>query len=378
MQSLLDIAIDFGTTRQVPLFCGEYGVYIPNSDNNDRVYWYEEVKSYLEQNGIAWTTWDYHGGFGLFEAGGNDLFDYDLNVPLLEALSFNVPPQSDYVKLPDTTGFVLYTDFTGEKIQNYGYGSQSINYYSMDLPNNDSYCLKWSDAAQYESIGFDFTPDKDLSYLVDNDYALDLFIRGNIAGMRFDIRFIDTKTSDINDHPWRMAYTITESIASWDSKWHHVRIPLMDFAEQGSWDGIWYNPQGDFDWSDVDKIEIVSEHMDFNEAKFWFDNIIINDVDTAQVQEEATFEDVLGLYNPSSNTPEVKIYPNPVTDVFRIEIKGEKPFSYILYDLTGKIVLNSVAIQEAQIDISDCKSGMYFLKIIIRENITFSDKIYKQ
>ena len=34
--------------------------------------------------------WDYHGGFGVFEEGGEGLFDHDLNV-LLESLGFNVP-----------------------------------------------------------------------------------------------------------------------------------------------------------------------------------------------------------------------------------------------------------------------------------------------
>jgi endoglucanase len=378
VQSLLDIAVDFAATRQVPLFCGEFGVFIPNSDNNDRVYWYEEVRRYLEQNGIGWTIWDYHGGFGLFEADGNDLFEHDLNVPLLEALGFTVPPQSDYVKEPDTTGIIIYTDYTGERIQNYGSGSQLINFYSTDLPNNDSYCLKWSEANQYQAIGFDFTPDKDLSYLVDNDYALDLFIRGNTLGMRFDLRFIDTKTSDINDHPWRMVYTISEGETNWDHKWHHARIPLKDFAEQGSWDGSWFEPQGDFDWSDVDLFEIVAEHQDLGQATFWFDNIIITDVDTAQVNEDNPFEDVLGFDNLESSERKIKIFPNPVADLLNIEINDSKPFSYILYDMTGKVVISSKASQKVKQGVSDLENGLYFLKIVTQDNITFSDKIYKQ
>lgn len=40
VKELIDIAVDFQTKRDVHLFCGEFGVYKPNSDNTDRVYWY--------------------------------------------------------------------------------------------------------------------------------------------------------------------------------------------------------------------------------------------------------------------------------------------------------------------------------------------------
>jgi len=83
---MLDIAIDFQKERNVPIYCGELGVYVKNSSNDDRVYWYRVVRDYLEQNGIPWTIWDYYGGFGLFKNGSNDL-----NIPLLKALGFKNP-----------------------------------------------------------------------------------------------------------------------------------------------------------------------------------------------------------------------------------------------------------------------------------------------
>jgi endoglucanase len=48
----------------VKIFCGEFGVYIPNSPHPDRVYWYDVVRKYLEEKGIGWIIWDYQGGFG--------------------------------------------------------------------------------------------------------------------------------------------------------------------------------------------------------------------------------------------------------------------------------------------------------------------------
>ena len=55
MKELIDIAVKFRDQRQVPVFCGEFGVYRQNSDNDQRVYWYEVVRKYLEEKKIAWT-----------------------------------------------------------------------------------------------------------------------------------------------------------------------------------------------------------------------------------------------------------------------------------------------------------------------------------
>jgi len=93
VKSLIDIAVAFKNDRNVPVFCGEFGVFIPNSDPEDRRYWYSVVRKYLEKKGIPWTIWDYQGGFGLFDKGSNEMFDNDLNTELLDSLGLNVPPQ---------------------------------------------------------------------------------------------------------------------------------------------------------------------------------------------------------------------------------------------------------------------------------------------
>jgi endoglucanase len=95
VKELIDIAVAFQNERNVPLFCGEFGVYKPNSSDTDRVYWYSVVRNHLEEKDISWTIWDYKGGFGLFKKGTDELFDYDLNVPLVEALDLTAPPQKE-------------------------------------------------------------------------------------------------------------------------------------------------------------------------------------------------------------------------------------------------------------------------------------------
>ncbi len=293
----LDIAISFRDQRKVPIFCGEFGVYINNSENDDRVRWYKLVTSYLGDNGVAWTAWDYHGGFGIFEEGGSGLFQYDLNVPLLEAMGLDVPEQTEYTLKPDSTGFMIYDDYIGSGIFENSYGDAGRDYYSTDNPNNGSRCIRWDNPPQYTIIGFDFMPDKDMSQLVDSGYALDLMARGHVPGTSFDIRFMDTNIDEA-DHPWRMNTRIDETKMSMDGKWHHIHIPLSEFWESGAWeDGTWYNQEGKYDWSAVDRLEIVTESGGLEDASLWFDNISITTLDTAQVLDNSVFSDTIVIFD---------------------------------------------------------------------------------
>ncbi len=305
VKSLIDIAVNFKNTRNVRVFCSEFGVYIPNSDTADRVYWYSVVRQYLEEKGIPWTTWDYQGGFGLFNKGSNQLFNHDMNIPLLAALGFNVPPQTPFVIRPDSVGFAIYSDYIGQYLNDASYGTGTINFYSSNLPNNSRYCIDWKEFRQYNTVGFDFSPDKDLSVLSAGGYALDFMVRGNSPGIKFDVRFIDTRTVDI-DHPWRMGFAIDQTLAAWDKRWHQVHIDLSSFNERGSWDnGSWYNPEGKFDWSKVDRFEISTEYAVTGGKELWFDNIYVTELDTALVRET-------GIDLSSTNDLKLLVKPNPV------------------------------------------------------------------
>ena len=146
-------------------------------------------------------------------------------------------------------------------------------------------------------IGFDIKPVKDLSYLVSQGYALDFMARGYLPGGRFQVRFIDTKTG-AEDHPWRKVATVDETLMAMDGRWHHVRIPLSDFYETGSWDvDTWYNQEGKFDWTQADRFEFESEFGGLDNAGFWFDDISISDADTAQVSDQSVYSDTTVLFD---------------------------------------------------------------------------------
>ena len=279
VKQLLDIAVSFRDKRQVPVFCGEFGVYKPNSDDDQRVHWYRVVREYLEEKGIAWTIWDYHGGFGLFNVGSNEMFEHDLNVPRVEALVLTAPEQTPFVMTPDREGFDLYTDAIARNVRESSYFSRgTVDFYSDTDPVAGAYCIHSAGGDRYATIGFDFRPDKDLTVLVSEGFVLEIWVRGDTPRARLDIRFLDTKTADPQDHPWRMTATIDEKLAAWDGAWHLLRIPLRSFKDSGSWDnGAWFNPRGAFDWSAVDRFEIVAEHHSLAGMQFGFDEICVKD-----------------------------------------------------------------------------------------------------
>ena len=138
------------------------------------------------------------------------------------------------------------------------------------------------------------------------DFALDFWVKGDAAGSDFVVRFLDTKTSVANDHPWRMDYTVNSSKAAWDNHWHHVNIPLKNFTDAGSWDGSWFNSTNSFDWKATDHFQIVSEYMDFAGKNFWFDNLRVTNDKTLSVQDKQQ-PDVNKIESPvsSEQLPEV-------------------------------------------------------------------------
>ena len=375
---LINNAITFRSQRKVRLYCGEFGVYELNSNNNDRCSWYKTVRLYLEKNNIPWTSWDYKGGFGLFIKGSNELFEHDLNVNLLDSLGLNVPPQTPFSIVPDSTGLMLYGDYIGPGINNGSYSSGTIDFYSVNLPEAGRFCLNWYGFSQYNALVFDFVPDKDLSRLVNSGYALDLMVRGSAPGIIFEMRFRDAKTGSI-EHPWRMGTTIGPTTVPWDLRWHHIRIPLTSFTERGAWDNnTWYDPAGEFDWTRVDVFEISTEWTGILGKDIWFDNIYLSDLDTAIVRvNEATYT----VENPAYNDIKVTAFPNPMKNntVITSATLQRDPVYAELYSINGMKIrtLLKGTIDTGPLQInwdgrndngSEAAPGIYFCRIFTKSS----------
>ena len=330
VKQLLDIVVNFKNSRNVPVFCGEFGVYMPNSNETDRVGWYKEVKNYLDQKSIPWTIWDYTGGFGLFEENSNELFDYDLNVPLLNSLDLEAPPQENFYIKPLRNGFIIYDDFVGDGIAaTNGVNTGTLDYYNNGGQQNGQYCTYWTGVNQYDAINFDFNPNIDLSLMPDHNFEIRFWVRGKSSGSSFDIRFVDTKTGS-SDHPWRMGMTIDETVTSWDNKWHQVTVPLSNLQEKGSWDNAWFNPENKFDWSAVDRFEIVAEQNALTGIEFFFDDIEVSGEDIPEILDAAETKNIM----------DVRIYPSPISTDSKIEFYLPKPehADVTIYDSQGRVV----------------------------------------
>ena len=101
-------------------------------------------------------------------------------------------------------------------------------------------------------------------------------VRCDSPETEFDMRFVDTDTEDPNDHPWRMIYKIDNTIVDWDGTWQTVSVKLSDFIDIGAWeDDTWYDPQGDFDWTKIDRFEIATEYHSLENISLEFDQIRI-------------------------------------------------------------------------------------------------------
>ena len=121
---------------------------------DDRVRWLETVSTYFEAHGIAWTMWEYAQGFGIFEPGSYGLFEYDVNIPIVEALGLTPPPQRDPPYAPDSTGFTIYDDYAAQRIhENSWLNGGRVDFYVQDDPATGSFCIRNRSGGQDFQVG---------------------------------------------------------------------------------------------------------------------------------------------------------------------------------------------------------------------------------
>lgn len=57
--------IEWGAKNQVPLYCGEFGVFPARSKPEHRANWFRDFGEVLAENHIGWAVWGWDEGFGL-------------------------------------------------------------------------------------------------------------------------------------------------------------------------------------------------------------------------------------------------------------------------------------------------------------------------
>jgi endoglucanase len=282
LYSPLDRVVAFAKARDVPVFCGEFGVYMIQSPEADRVRWYQFVSDALDRRNIARTSWDYFGGFGMFNSirGGN--FYADLNTGVVSAMGFTPPPQRNQPAEPLKSGFTIYDDYPGREFST-GYWGADVDFSLYDARTAEGeFAIRWGNAAQYDLFWFAFDHNGDLSNLAESG-ILELSARAE-KPVRFDLRFVNPESvspsGKVDSIPWRIRYSIDETQLPPDGKWHTIRIPLSAMREHGAWINAkqeWMSPQGKFSWKNVGQLEFVAEDGDLKGRTVWFDEIKVRE-----------------------------------------------------------------------------------------------------
>ena len=276
LNAALDRVVSFSRERDVPVFCGEFGVYMIQSPPRDRVTWYKFTADALDRRNISRTSWDYYGGFGVFNSGMGS-FTHDLNTEVVRAMGFTPPPQTHLSEQPQNTGFVIFDDFPNHKyvtVDHWGENSE-FSLYDNNSAAGD-FAIVWGNASQYNAFYFLFAGNSgDFSSLAQEGYFLEFRARTERPA-RFDVRFLNGESS--TSIPWRMRYAIDEKILPPDGRWHTIRIPLANMSEHGAWASAsrkWLEPKNQFSWAHIDRLEFVAEYSDLTGIRIWFDEIKI-------------------------------------------------------------------------------------------------------
>jgi endoglucanase len=268
----LNKAVSFSRERGVPIFCGEFGVYLINSLNEDRVRWYEIVTAALAKRNISRTSWDYYGGFGIFNSEGRGDFYADVNTDVVRAMGFTPPVQTPRQHEPYKNGFTIFDDYPGREFSCGYWDDQSdFSLYDTNAARGE-FSIRWGNASRYNTFYFAFDRGGNFSEIVSNG-VLEFSARTE-KPVNFDIRFVNPESS--SSTPWRMSCTINDKLLPSDGKWHTVSVPLKDMAETGAWvnaEQKWIPAQNKFSWSNVKQLEFVAEQGDMKGVYIWFDDI---------------------------------------------------------------------------------------------------------
>jgi endoglucanase len=251
------------------------------SPEADRIKWYKIVSDALDKRNIARTSWDYFGGFGIFNNQRGGDFNADLNTGVVSAMGFTPPPQRTQPPEPLKSGFTIYDDYPGRDFS-VGYWGDEVDFSLYNTTTAEGeFAIRWGNAAQYDVFWFGFDRNGDFSNLAATG-ALEFSARTE-KPVRFDVRFVNpeivTPAGKVDSIPWRMRYSIDEGHLPPDGKWHAIRIPFSAMREHGAWINAqqkWIGPEGKFSWKNVSQLEFDAEDRDLKGCTVWFDSIRVS------------------------------------------------------------------------------------------------------
>jgi len=279
----IDQVTKFIKQRNVPVFCGEFGVYMCTCLPEDRVMYYRFIRESLEARNIPWLIWDYYYPFGIFDPpGGVFIWGFigdiktDLNIELVRALGLVSPPQAQRQREPLNTGFTIYDDRLNKgSTFDFSCRQTTINLYYTPAAEGE-YAIHWGNISRkFDFINFQLAI-SDFSYLAQNRFALEFKAKTG-KPVSFDVKFFNLQ----DNTNWHIGYNITSRQLPPDEKWHIIRIPLMDMKLWGGDDKRslqWVEPGGrTISWDNINNLEFTMVNEDGYVCEIYLDDIKITE-----------------------------------------------------------------------------------------------------
>lgn len=84
-----------------------------------------------------------------------------------------------------------------------------------------------------------------------------------------------------------------------------------------------------------------------------------------------------GLNSYLKNSVNIKVYPNPTSNKLQVTL-AQKIKQIAIYDITGKLVLSRTENADKNIDVSNLKTGVYYLVLITEDDNFYSSRFVKE
>ncbi len=105
------------------------------------------------------------------------------------------------------------------------------------------------------------------------------------------------------------------------------------------------------------------------------DILIEND---SRITFQKTCLQCLNLSTASNAVSELSLFPIPFQDVLFLEGHDDRVFEFLLYDLSGRMILSEVFIGKATIKTSNLESGVYLYQLVQANQVVKTAKIIKE
>ncbi|MBT3648075.1 MAG: T9SS type A sorting domain-containing protein [Flavobacteriales bacterium] len=103
-------------------------------------------------------------------------------------------------------------------------------------------------------------------------------------------------------------------------------------------------------------------------------HIIFNDLFTSSIYyREVSFNAPSGVSTTDINS--IRLYPNPVKDLFRIELSSSQQATIDVHSISGELIHHAQILNGDQIDCSAWNNGVYFVEIRTSDGISLNQKL---